>query len=768
MFTPPPGTQDVQENVGIGAAIREFDVTGNDSSAAMQVRTSSSRRGESTTVKTLKKSMNAASSSNLFQGHAFSRPTSLAFSLDENSAILGLNLSNHDLFNSPNAMNFLPGAISFLDNPQVRGYELSFFCCNMHINNPFNAYLPIGIVRLTKNIEKSLGKSLHEEKSDLSSISVVGKDSNTTTKKKIRVPSTRERKSKSKSKVRQFSSRKPSKSAPPPSQNSRRKQWVLNPFRQEDEDGVLATRTHNSRRWSHVFPKGEIEFKRHAGPNWKSLCQPAILPVTIDVYPKPKELQDHDKYSFNHYQVNLDAMDATYYTSRSDLLREMVRQRIVQDFQLVPQSVLARSQREVEKGLEKNILRSIPKQYQSSISGRNSSLDSVNIQHTLSMGHRIHIISSNSTSDSVDVVQYLAKNANNQLFKPFNYKYNLWMPMTDRYQYVSQIFQRFPEEYPVSLFIMSNIIRDGKVSYLFSIHFMVSSEQFNRLDNLICGDFDKTLDSKTKYRRIAFCIIPDKFKDQKGEEAYITKAKKFLHYLENLAKEQTLDIPILSTNSQKSESSSKKPLPRNLTDFIVHARKQWFELAVGRSFDTRKTYRVIFKWLVASAIKVEAHITTLQRRCSQYKLNLVAIPEMSMYSNISLNPLKRPEHISISNPDLAYAVERALVQKFEFCDDGEHTVYSRDVEKSFAVKVSEDAIRWSRKGVQAQQYLHISGTLFVRILHDINESVTFVFLENRPLLGNNLRLEEIKLSLFRDISSFISEMALQKPISGQT
>ena len=60
------------------------------------------------------------------------------------------------------------------------------------------------------------------------------------------------------------------------SHRRRRKPLVLNPFRQEDEDRVLAKRTHNRRRWSHVFPLGEDEFKRHAGPNWKSLCQPAI------------------------------------------------------------------------------------------------------------------------------------------------------------------------------------------------------------------------------------------------------------------------------------------------------------------------------------------------------------------------------------------------------------------------------------------------------------------------------------------------------------
>jgi len=43
---------------------------------------------------------------------------------------------------------------------------------------------------------------------------------------------------------------------------SRRKK-AFNPFRQQDEDEVLAKKSHNRRRWSHVFPLGEVEFKRH-------------------------------------------------------------------------------------------------------------------------------------------------------------------------------------------------------------------------------------------------------------------------------------------------------------------------------------------------------------------------------------------------------------------------------------------------------------------------------------------------------------------------
>lgn len=124
---------------------------------------------------------------------------------------------------------------------------------------------------------------------------------------------------------------------------SRQKPWVLNPFRQQDEEDVLAKRTHNRRRWSHVFPPGEVEFKRHAGPNWKSLCQPAVLPLTVDYHPAQKELSDERKYQFNHYEIRLDAMDRSYYKDHSELLLELVTQRLIQDFQAVPQEIVQAS-----------------------------------------------------------------------------------------------------------------------------------------------------------------------------------------------------------------------------------------------------------------------------------------------------------------------------------------------------------------------------------------------------------------------------------------
>jgi hypothetical protein len=71
-----------------------------------------------------------------------------------------------------------------------------------------------------------------------------------------------------------------------------RQPFKMNPFRKKDEIELLRRRTHNRRRWSHVFPQGIAEFKRHAFINWTSLCQPAILPLTTDFFPTEAVLRE--------------------------------------------------------------------------------------------------------------------------------------------------------------------------------------------------------------------------------------------------------------------------------------------------------------------------------------------------------------------------------------------------------------------------------------------------------------------------------------------
>lgn len=182
-------------------------------------------------------------------------------------------------------------------------------------------------------------------------------------------------------------------------QSNKKRKNVVNPFRQQDEDEELEKISHNRRRWSHVFPLGELEFKRHTGPLWKSLCQPAILPLTIDYFPPPQELDDVEKYLFSPYQITLQGLENTHYSSNSELLLEMVRQRITQDFQVVPPSALSASNT-VREG---------------------------DIQHFLSMGHRIHVLTYDSQSDEIDVKLYTARIGEDS---PVIYNYYLYSPST--------------------------------------------------------------------------------------------------------------------------------------------------------------------------------------------------------------------------------------------------------------------------------------------------------------------------------------------------
>jgi hypothetical protein len=127
--------------------------------------------------------------------------------------------------------------------------------------------------------------------------------------------------------------------------HSRSRSRTLNPFKQQDEEAILAEKSHNRRRWSHVFPLGEIEFKRHAGPNWKSLSQPAVLPLTIDYYPPPQELIT---FLIRTWDIPVADIERSHYKSHSDLMMEMIRQRITQDYQLVPPLVVQESRRRAE------------------------------------------------------------------------------------------------------------------------------------------------------------------------------------------------------------------------------------------------------------------------------------------------------------------------------------------------------------------------------------------------------------------------------------
>lgn len=188
---------------------------------------------------------------------------------------------------------------------------------------------------------------------------------------------------------------------------------------------------------SSVFPLGEIEFKRHAGPNWRSLSAPAILPLFIDYFPSQDEIDKH--FTFSIYNVTLSEFDRKNYTSNKDLLMEMVRQRITQDFQLVSEDNVNASNYRPE-----TLRDGLANRSGTGTVAKDTSKDTH--RQFLSMGHRLQVLTYDATSDVIEVTRYTAKNAQqNNSLNTFKYHYCTYCQETRSYSSAVQTFEKYAE-----------------------------------------------------------------------------------------------------------------------------------------------------------------------------------------------------------------------------------------------------------------------------------------------------------------------------------
>ncbi|KAL8815808.1 MAG: hypothetical protein Q9223_005097 [Gallowayella weberi] len=111
---------------------------------------------------------------------------------------------------------------------------------------------------------------------------------------------------------------------------------VINPSNPHQTDSDSTSRLG---RWQHIFPKK----LRASKIKWKSLCSPAAVPLTTEVFPSAKELATG--FESSTYNVNFPPDDELleHPRSRSWLIREMMAFRFSQGFQVVVGSRLAES-----------------------------------------------------------------------------------------------------------------------------------------------------------------------------------------------------------------------------------------------------------------------------------------------------------------------------------------------------------------------------------------------------------------------------------------
>jgi AraC-like DNA-binding protein len=147
--------------------------------------------------------------------------------------------------------------------------------------------------------------------------------------------------------------------------------------------------------------------------------------------------------------------------------------------------------------------------------------------------------------------------------------------------------------------------------------------------------------------------------------------------------------------------------------------------------------------------------TSISSNMILHPVSDIGIIFCDIYVNSSINlQFIRPMTVIISDAEKAIVKEKGLVTKFNFIDDGFILVDPRDALDAFGVVLTKSTTRrYSEE--RTQQYVHVSGLLFVRIFHDESGWTLFAFMGNRRLIGMNEELKTAKMQLFELVSSYL-------------
>lgn len=436
---------------------------------------------------------------------------------------------------------------------------------------------------------------------------------------------------------------------------------------------MLKQLTSNQRRWSQVRPYEDKQYQLARNVlNWRSLCFPAILPLASDFMPTPKELQAH--YTESFYSVMLperDEQNGMTFRDNRELVLEMVAQRLSQDFQLVS----AEDKREVgEKG---------------------------GTVFRLSMGHRIHEIAYNEETQTIDVKRYLQKVTTRSDVDIMEYRYSLWSPIVNHFVTVAQEFRKYP-----------------KIEY-----------QWNYLDQLICGYIDD-MSEGIRYKRSFYCLFPPRLNgsdvaNQETLREYTKGCCKFLEFLRAKANAST-NFPNVNISTDWEEimptSGIKafKCVGQQSVKMLLHTSdtvtsQNWVIAKVDTEVRPTQCYHVEIQWLVCRSSLVDDLITGLSRRAKQLGLDLQKVTENGISSNLALHPFNSPIFIPIDCPFEESMIEKALVERFDFCCEALHSIPFTHLNYTAEYAIAAKELRAQRTISYYRQYVHRSLACFARM-----------------------------------------------------
>lgn len=520
----------------------------------------------------------------------------------------------------------------------------------------------------------------------------------------------------------------------------------INPFKYSTDtlESACLKLTSDRRRWSHIFPVipsyhqpqlDSIAFEDvpscskplHLGPNWKSLTSPAILPLTTDYFPSPKDL--HTCYNESFYTLTLPSITAEMvpkYTSHEELLIEMVCQRLANDFQLL------------SFGRENKPLADVAESVVSTPANPRGKSPTITtkMRYRLSMGHRIHQLIYDPELQTIEVKKYSRHDTtplpcgtggtDPRSASVHQYTYSLWVELTQSFHALQQSFHEFPKP----------------------------EANWNSLDHLLCGYIDQMSDMM-KFRRIRFAIMPPS-STAPGFDAreYVDKVQRFLSYIQTRIADPKNNKVTVEITKSTVEPSSRRPVrwqgykiacrsnQRSKNSEYNDARKEWVMLEMeDRMEPFTRNFHLDVRWLACSGVIAEEFVSTLKRKSKQASLELRRVPEYSCVSFVQIHPLIAPIFLPVSSnggdsTTYNHSIITALVGELDFILDDERVVdgangmaYGLDVDRSDSARDKPTSPSRRMKGSHVppprfqrarkcryEQYMHRRMPVFLRVI----------------------------------------------------
>jgi len=419
-------------------------------------------------------------------------------------------------------------------------------------------------------------------------------------------------------------------------QNQRYLKNRVNPFIKEEGALFLKHRTHNRSRWSHVFPsvKHESEIRiAHYGLNWKSLSQPAILPLTTDYIVSVNTLKE-EYHIQGDYELIIDSNTCSFDTAKS-LLTEMICQRLSQEYQLVD----FEGKDEAFSAYQNYIVTNYNEPFFKKRQINNTEEDA--LFYILTMGHRIQFLFYNPSLRKVRVIRLLwagpknkAKdnhstnsNVNNQMDitnQTAEYCYLLWVPQLNKYQKMKQKFNQFPSpEYG-----------------------------WSNADEILLGNSELDMNNDSvKAKRLRFTLLPE-FIDTKVEmEKYYEKIDKLMQHLSKNKQSNETMVEVTKDRTLEPNGNVKKYDSHHVIKIWLqgphHCNPKWCFLKYDTNLSIYRAFHIELHWLSCDSWLMDEYVNILFRRCSSWSLRIAQIPEFFCTANLNIHPFRAQPFINV-------------------------------------------------------------------------------------------------------------------------